>query len=74
VEVLRPSTLPTSVYVLLRYALAPYALGAKAWSTGAKYFHGGPPVHRRHAGADEESLARYLLTPGLPPRHQRFDS
>jgi hypothetical protein len=80
-EVLRPPTSPDSLYVLLRYLYAPYALGAKAYSEALEYLRGGPRHHRGHPAsaakpgrADEESLVRYLLTPGLPARHQRFDS
>jgi hypothetical protein len=69
IEVLRPRTLPPLLYVLFRYAGAPYVLGAKAWSMGISYSRAGEPDR-----ADDESLVRYLLTPGLPPRHQRFDS
>jgi len=69
VEVLKPATRDDAAWVALRYALAPYALAAKAWSKATE--HSGRDSHR--AAADEASLLRYLLTPGLRARHQRFD-
>jgi hypothetical protein len=62
VEVLKPRTLPDEVYVWLRYAWAPAVLAAKMWSMLGKPV--GSP------GEEEESLWRYLLTPGRPARHR----
>jgi isorenieratene synthase len=58
VEIETPDEDWGAVYVWLRYAWAPYALAAKAWSTGSDCARG----------------LRRLLTPTAPPRRQRRDS
>jgi hypothetical protein len=74
-KVLEPNTLPDPLYMLMRYAFAPGAMAAKAWSEAVHHLRAEPGVPGWQPGAaEEESLVRYLLTPGLPPRHQRFDS
>jgi uncharacterized protein with NAD-binding domain and iron-sulfur cluster len=80
-RVQRPPRRPDAQFVAYRYALAPYVIGAKAFSTGAEGLRGERPRHGKPSvagaqggGADGESLVRYLLTPGLPARHQRFES
>ena len=69
IELLRPHRRPKALYPLLRYALAPYVAGAKVLSMGSERLRPVTPDPDA-----EESLVQYLLTPGLPPRHQRFDS
>lgn len=70
VEVLTPPTGQVERYVALRYLLAPLVAGAKAWSLGTEQLRGGPPENGRSlCGDDQDSLLRYLLTPGLPARH-----
>jgi hypothetical protein len=58
VEIETPDEDSGAMYVWLRYAWGPYALAAKAWSTGSDY-----------AGA-----LRRLLTPTRPPARQRRES
>jgi hypothetical protein len=58
VEIAEPDAGMSALYVWLRYAWAPYALAAKAWSTGSDW-----------AGS-----LRDLLTPARPPRRQRRES
>jgi hypothetical protein len=58
VEIAEPESGLDAFYVWLRYAWAPYALAAKAWSTGSDYLR---------------SL-RDLLTPARPPGRQRRES
>jgi predicted NAD/FAD-binding protein len=58
VEIAEPDAGTAAFYTWLRYAWAPYALAAKAWSTGS----------------DCVSWWRDLLTPARPPRRQRRDS
>ncbi len=70
-EVLKPPTRPDSTWVAFRYALAPYALGAKAWASATKHIHASRPPGTSAGG---QSALGYLLTPGLPARHQRTDS
>lgn len=74
IEVTTPRTLPDSTWMALRYALAPYVAGAKAWSWAAGYAGPHAGSASPQAPAADGSLWRYLLTPGLPPRHQRLDS
>ncbi|HSZ05107.1 MAG TPA: FAD-dependent oxidoreductase [Solirubrobacteraceae bacterium] len=70
VEVVKPasdvSALSGALYVWLRYAWAPYALSASAWSRGSDHVRGMAP-----RASDAKSLLRYLLTPGRPPRRHR---
>ncbi len=40
VEIAEPRSLPTPLYAWLRYAWAPYAMYAKAWSTGTGFARG----------------------------------
>jgi hypothetical protein len=70
IEVLRPHRRPNPLYSALRYAFAPYVAGAKLFSMGAAQL---PPAALDPRTA-RDSLVHYLLTPGLAPRHQRFDS
>ena len=58
VEIVEPDTGFAPLYVWLRYAWAPYAFAAKAWSSGGDWLH---------------SLRR-LLTPTGPPPDQRRES
>jgi hypothetical protein len=58
VEITEPSAGVEALYVLLRYAWAPYALAAKAWSAGTDVLRG----------------LRALLTPGGIPGRQRRES
>jgi hypothetical protein len=58
VEIAVPAEGSGLLYVGLRYLWAPYALGAKAWSTASDYAGG----------------LRRLLTPTRPPAAQRRDS
>jgi hypothetical protein len=58
VEIETPDEDWGGLYVWLRYAWGPYALAAKAWSTGSDCARG----------------LRRLLTPTAPPRRQRRDS
>jgi hypothetical protein len=48
----------------MRYAWAPAVVAAKAWSKLSE-----PAKSSTGDGDGEESLLRYLLTPGLPARH-----
>ena len=58
VEVTEPDAGAAASYVWLRYALAPYAAAAWAWSTGS----------------DCATRLRDMLTPARPPARQRRDS
>jgi hypothetical protein len=58
VEIIEPDTASGLGYVWLRYAAAPYAAAAKAWS----------------AGSDWASCLRDFLTPARPPARQRRES
>jgi flavin-dependent amine oxidoreductase len=58
VEIAEPESVTAAFYVWLRYAWAPYAFAAKAWSRGSDYVR---------------SL-RDLLTPARPPGRQRRES
>jgi hypothetical protein len=58
VEIAEPDPGVDAFYVWLRYAWAPYALGAKAWSTGN----------------DCARSLRDFLTPARPPARQRRES
>jgi hypothetical protein len=58
VEISEPDAGLDAFYVWLRYAWAPYAAAAKAWSTGS----------------DWAGRLRHLLTPTRPPARQRRDS
>jgi hypothetical protein len=58
VEITEPDAGPEPLYVWLRYAWAPYAAAAKAWSTGSDW---------------AKSLAGFL-TPAKPPDRQRRES
>jgi hypothetical protein len=58
VEIAQPDVGLEPMYVWLRYAWAPYALAAKAWSTGSDWVSG----------------LRTLLTPTRPPARQRRES
>jgi phytoene dehydrogenase-like protein len=86
VERERPRRRPPNEYRLLCLAFAPYAAAARALAVGSGYVRSatgltgaGLPATdgASDAGASSDgadSLVHYLLTPGLPPRHQRFDS
>lgn len=58
VEITEPDTGSGLTYVWLRYAAAPYAAAAKAWSTGS----------------DWAGRLRHLLTPARPPARHRRES
>jgi Flavin containing amine oxidoreductase len=58
VQITEPDAGPEPLYVWLRYAWAPYAAAAKAWSTGSDW---------------AKSLAGFL-TPAKPPDRQRRES
>lgn len=58
VEIVEPDEGVAAFYVWLRYALAPYAAAAAAWSTGS----------------DWARRLRPLLTPARPPARQRRES
>lgn len=58
IEITEPHSGSGAFYVWLRYAWAPYAFGAKAWSTGS----------------DCVGWMRHLLTPSRPPGRQRRES
>jgi hypothetical protein len=58
VEILEPPTGTDALFVWLRYVYAPYALAAKAWSTGS----------------DWRRSLQSLLTPTWSPARQRRDS
>ena len=58
VEIAEPDAGDGALYVWLRYAWAPYAATAKAWS----------------AGSDCIGSLRDILTPARPPARQRRDS
>jgi hypothetical protein len=58
VEIIEPEAGFDPLYVWLRYACAPYAAAAKAWSTGSDWMRG----------------LRALLTPTRPPAGQRRES
>jgi hypothetical protein len=58
VEITEPDAGSGLTYVWLRYAAAPYAAAAKAWSTGS----------------DWAGRLRHLLTPARPPARQRRES
>jgi hypothetical protein len=66
VEILEPESRWGVYYVCARYAWAPYAFGAKAWSSGSD---GAKRV--AHRASDARSLLRYLLSPGMPARPAR---
>jgi Flavin containing amine oxidoreductase len=70
-EVLQPPTLPDSTWIALRYGLAPYALGAKAWASATRHVLAD---RSPEGSAKDESVLRYLLTPGLPARRHRRES
>ena len=59
VEIAEPASRPNAFYLWLRYAWAPYAAAAKAWSRGSDSL------------SRVQSLLRRLLAPTRPPRRQR---
>jgi Flavin containing amine oxidoreductase len=81
-----PRTRSASEYRLLCLAFAPWVAGARALAAGSDYVRStaGPTgaASRADNGASAaraatdgaDSYVQYLLTPGLPARHQRFDS
>jgi hypothetical protein len=76
IEILQPDPPPDALYVFMRYAWGPAALAAKVWSRLTEQAERGSPLTARLAGEQdqkgkenvEQSLVRYLLTPGLTPR------
>ena len=59
-----PDTLPNELWVALRYAWLPSAYAARGLAMMQGSERGGPLV-----SDEEESLLRYLFTPGRRPRH-----
>jgi phytoene dehydrogenase-like protein len=59
-----PHTLPDELWVVLRYAWLPSAYAARGLAMMQGQERGGAPI-----SDEEESLIRYLLTPGRRPRH-----
>jgi hypothetical protein len=59
-----PHTLPDELWVVLRYAWLPSAYAARGLAMMQGQERGGAPI-----SDEEESLLRYLLTPGRRPRH-----
>ena len=87
VEILAPETWPDGLYVAARYAWSPSIVAAKAWAlAGGEWAEAMAPVDVgqgdfaadvRFAGGErrpheDESLLRYLLTPGLTARSRRL--
>jgi predicted NAD/FAD-dependent oxidoreductase len=77
VHVVKPPTLPSELFLALRYSLLPTALAAKAWAemsdedTEDPYNPDQPePRERTIATPRDLSTIRYLFTPGLPPRER----
>jgi hypothetical protein len=69
VDIAEPGSRPAALYLWLRYAWAPYALAAKAWSAGSDAVKGTASSASR-----TRSLLRHLLTPAGPPRRHRRES